>query len=94
VTVFVSTGPQQAEVPSVVGMMQADAEAAIRAAGLEPRVITQESTRGNAGRVIAQDQPPGSMVDLDSTVVIVVGEFTETSTTTGGRGGGTTSTTS
>jgi serine/threonine-protein kinase len=90
VTVVVSTGPEQATVPSVVGLSQADAERALSDAGLVSRVITAPSTKANNGKVISQDQPANSQVAKGSTVVITVGEFNETSSSTGG---GTTTTT-
>jgi eukaryotic-like serine/threonine-protein kinase len=84
VDVFVSTGPNQATVPSVVGLSRADAEAAITGAELTPRVITSPSTKGNDGKVIAQDPGQGSKVERGTTVVITVGEFDNTTTTTSG----------
>ncbi|MDQ1519813.1 MAG: eukaryotic-like serine/threonine-protein kinase, partial [Actinomycetota bacterium] len=84
INVFVSTGPQQIAVPSVVGLKQAEAEKAISDAGLTPRVITAPSTKGNNGKVILQSPTEGTQVDKNSIVVITVGEVDQTTTTTGG----------
>jgi eukaryotic-like serine/threonine-protein kinase len=82
VDVFVSTGPAQAIVPSVVGLSEKDATKAIEDNGLVARVITEPSTKSNNGKVIAQDPTDGTQVDQGTTVVITVGEFDSGSTTT------------
>ena len=71
VDLVVSLGPL--EVPDVVGMSQADAEAAIIAAGLTVGNVTEEySCTVPAGDVISQDPVAGTCVDPNSPVNIVV----------------------
>ena len=80
--------------PSVVGLAQADAEAGDPRTPASSRGRSRApSTKGNDGKVIAQDQPAQPQVDKGSTVVITVGEFTATTTTTTGGGSSTTTTT-
>jgi serine/threonine-protein kinase len=76
VRLIVSSGPETTPVPPVVGSSEADARAAIEAAGLVPSTVFGASTPGNVGRVIAQDPAAGTAVAPGSTVVITVGEAT------------------
>ncbi|WP_134324168.1 Stk1 family PASTA domain-containing Ser/Thr kinase [Cumulibacter soli] len=69
VTIFVSNG--MVEVPAVVGMAQADAEKALKDAGLQVSAQTQDSKEA-AGTVIAADQESGTKVDQSTTVTITV----------------------
>lgn len=73
VTVVWSDGPEK--VPSVVGMRQAQAEAAIREAGFRPRVLpyTGDTTEPK-GTVVEQD-PTNGTLDKDSTVLIFVSTY-------------------
>jgi eukaryotic-like serine/threonine-protein kinase len=80
VTIVVSTGPQQVAVPVVNGLTQAAAEAAVSAAGLVPVVSQQPSTPANAGLVIGSNPGQGTMVAAGSTVVLLVGTSSPTTT--------------
>lgn len=61
ITVGVSSGPQQVSVPSVDGLAQADAVAALLAAGLEAGEITEvDSSTVPKGRVIDSDPKGGT----------------------------------
>ncbi|GAB3791906.1 Stk1 family PASTA domain-containing Ser/Thr kinase [Nocardioides ungokensis] len=73
VTVSFSDGPEQ--VPNVVGMKQADAEKAIRAAGFQPDVVESSSTTEPKGTVIQQSPKPGQTAAQGSTVTILVSSF-------------------
>jgi len=73
VTVSWSDGPEQ--VPDVVGMKQADAEKAIRAAGFQPDVVESSSTTEPKGTVIQQSPKPGQTAAQGSTVTILVSSF-------------------
>jgi membrane peptidoglycan carboxypeptidase len=77
VTIHVSNGKAPtAVVPNVVGMTQADAEAAIKGAGFAVKVVEEavcEPTQD--GVVIAQDPGGGKKADEGSTVVITVGKL-------------------
>jgi serine/threonine-protein kinase len=76
VTITVSTGPEQVTVPSVVGMTQADAVAAIRALGLIESVQTLSgSLPADIGKVKVQDPlaVPKTKVNKGTTITIWVG---------------------
>jgi hypothetical protein len=75
VTLLIANAPttEPVNVPSVVGMPQADAEQTIRDAGLIPVVSTQGVPAEQVGRVISQD-PADGQAEPGSTVSLVVGE--------------------
>lgn len=83
VTIFVSTGNPQVEVPDVRGDTEEAATATLEAAGFSVGTLEAPSTPGNAGRVIGQDPAPGTMVDPGSRVVLTIG-VAPSSTTSGG----------
>jgi serine/threonine-protein kinase len=89
VTIFVSTGSPQVEVPDVRGDTEEAATATLEAAGFSVGTLEAPSTPGNAGRVIGQDPAPGTMVDPGSRVVLTIGVAPSTTTS-----GGATTTTS
>ena len=73
VNLVISLGQQMATVPGVVGMAQAEAEAAIAGANLTVGTITQEySDTVPAGDVISQDPVGGTSVVINSAVDLVV----------------------
>jgi serine/threonine-protein kinase len=75
VTIFVSSGPEQADVPNVIGMTQEEAVRAIRAAGFQERVQTEPVTsEADHNRVIDQDPDGGTKRDKGSVVTITVGK--------------------
>jgi len=78
VTITVSTGREQVDVPSVTGISIADANGILRRAGLDAlqrdRVVTDPA---QDGIVIEQRPPPGVEVEKGSSVIIVVGRFEE-----------------
>ncbi|MCX6525731.1 MAG: PASTA domain-containing protein, partial [Actinobacteria bacterium] len=84
IRIVVSTGPEQAKVPTVVGQSEADATTTIKFAGLSVRVVPQTVPAGdpNAGRVISQDPAGGKMEDKGSAVTITVGVAAAATTTT------------
>ena len=59
VTLVISTGPRQANVPDVVGATQSSATSQLEGAGFKVSVVTITSP-GNAGRVISQDPGAGA----------------------------------
>lgn len=81
VTIVVSRGEEMATVPNVIGKLRAEAVEAVRAAGLEPSVSEQDTeVPSQVGRVTDQFPPPGSEVELGSTVTVVVGRTAPGST--------------
>ena len=74
VTITVSTGRPQVDVPDVIGIKERSATSRLASAGLEP--VTQERTvtdPAQDGVVIEQRPAPGTQVDAGRQVVIVVG---------------------
>jgi beta-lactam-binding protein with PASTA domain/tRNA A-37 threonylcarbamoyl transferase component Bud32 len=83
VTINVSSGPETATVPNVVGDTQSDATDELTNAGFDVTVVQVPSTAQNAGRVITQNPTAGTSANKGSTVVITVGTGPSgTSTTT------------
>jgi serine/threonine-protein kinase len=78
VTITVSTGRPQVDVPDVIGTSERSALARLRSAGLEP--VTQERAVTDPvqdGVVIEQRPDPGTQVDEGRQVVVVIGVFEE-----------------
>jgi serine/threonine-protein kinase len=74
VDLVVSSGKPQVQVPSVVGLSQQDAEAAIRQANLVPQVVQEDisTCTQTPGFVCRQDPAQGTQVTEGSTVTIFV----------------------
>lgn len=73
VNLVISSGPQEASVPNVVGQTQAAAQTAITVAGLTVgTVVTAPSNTVPAGAVISQDPAGGTVVPLGTPVNLVV----------------------
>jgi eukaryotic-like serine/threonine-protein kinase len=64
--------PTQVSVPSVTGLTQAEAQAALIRAGLKPVITTATSQDTDKGDVAAQAPPAGTKVDPNSAVTITV----------------------
>lgn len=91
ITLLIAGGPtggtDLVDVPSVVGLSQAEAEAAIRNAGLVPTVSLRPGPAEQVGEVIEQ-QPSGQATD-GSTVTLVVGAESSGGELDGGAAGDT-----
>lgn len=74
VTIFVSTGTPQTEVPEVVGMSLEEARAALKAAKLKVGEVTTEDSDAEEGEVLDQFPPAGRELDVGSEVDLVVAE--------------------
>lgn len=72
VTLRVSGGPGQAEVPDVTGMSQAAAEQELTQAGFTTSVETEASSDVESGQVIETDPPAGEMARRGSQVTMTV----------------------
>ncbi|MGY1671569.1 Stk1 family PASTA domain-containing Ser/Thr kinase [Geodermatophilus sp. SYSU D00710] len=72
----------QVTVPALVGEQQADAEAALREAGLTVGEVTQQVTDDDAavGTVLDSDPDSGAQVPEDTTVALTVGVAPDTAT--------------
>jgi serine/threonine-protein kinase len=77
VQLFVSSGPEQVEVPDVTGLSRDSAEDLLVKAGLEVAVEEQESEEPEDD-VISQNPAAGSEVDRGTTVTITVSTGIET----------------
>jgi eukaryotic-like serine/threonine-protein kinase len=76
VTITVSTGRPQADVPDVVGMSERNARSALKAAGLKPVVQQRTVTDPDQDGVVVEQRPgPGTQLDRGRQVVIVIGAF-------------------
>jgi serine/threonine-protein kinase len=72
VTLVVSTGPEQAAVPSVVGQSEDDARATLQGAGFNVSVTREESADEDPGTVLRQSPAGGEQAEEGSTVALVV----------------------
>lgn len=72
VTVNVSQGTGTTTVPTLAGLSRDDAVAALTDAGLESRIVEEESTSVAAGTVIQQDPSAGVQVPVGTTVAVTV----------------------
>ncbi len=73
VTVYYSAGPRQ--VPSVVGMPQAKAEAALKSAGFNYDVVYDSQTPSQKGEVLKQSPQAYTSQPQGTTVVITVSSY-------------------
>jgi serine/threonine-protein kinase len=71
VSLVVSKGPEQVQVPDVVGDSESAAKNAIQGAGLLAEV-TQERSNQDPGNVLSQSPTNGTLVTLGSAVKIIV----------------------
>ena len=83
VTVYTSTGPPTSTVPDVTGQTQSQASATLAAANLQAQFTTTAVTDpAQNGKVQSQNPAPNSTVPQNSTVQVVIGQYTAPSTTT------------
>jgi serine/threonine-protein kinase len=73
VRLFVSTGPEQATMPDVVGLTRDAAETRLTREGLEVRVVREQSDKPE-DEVIAQSPDAGTKLDKDARVTITISE--------------------
>jgi eukaryotic-like serine/threonine-protein kinase len=76
IKLFVSAGPQNVQVPNVVGQTQGQATQTLQAAGFQV-FVSQQGTNNAAenGRVLAQNPGAGQQVPKGSGVTLTVGRF-------------------
>ncbi|WP_410871598.1 Stk1 family PASTA domain-containing Ser/Thr kinase [Nocardia sp. A7] len=79
VTVQISTGPTQVQLPRLIGMSQADAERQLNSLGLQldPNVARSPSSTADTDKVIVQEPSAGVRVDIDQPVVLTIGSGPE-----------------
>ena len=81
VTMRVGRGPDRVGVPSLVGQTADQAQAAVRAVGLVLTPVPQTrdvDDQNQVGRVLAQDPPPGTLLDPGQAIGLTVGRLRET----------------
>ena len=74
VTITVSTGKPQVDVPDVIGLNESSAKSRLKSAGLKP--VTQERTvtdPSQDGVVVEQRPGSGTQLDKGAEIVIVIG---------------------
>jgi eukaryotic-like serine/threonine-protein kinase len=74
VTLLLSAGPRQVEVPQVVGMTQEEAVAALDGDGFPHTLETAFSENVEQGRVISAAPEPGQRVDEGTEVALVISQ--------------------
>jgi beta-lactam-binding protein with PASTA domain len=76
VVVVVSSGPQQVNVPEVIGETQAEAKAALSAAGLKLGTVTHQTASASQtpGTVLSQSPTVGTALQTGATVSLVVAQ--------------------
>ncbi|WP_433757900.1 Stk1 family PASTA domain-containing Ser/Thr kinase [Nocardia sp. CA-135398] len=79
ITVQVSTGPAQVQIPRLDGMTQEQAEQQLNASGLrmDPNVQRKPSSAQETDKVIGTDPSAGSRVDVDRAIVVILGSGPE-----------------
>jgi serine/threonine-protein kinase len=72
VVLEVSTGPEQANVPDVVGATEEEARFTLAAAGFTVGEVTRQQDEADEGTVLRQDPPAEARVDAGTGVALVV----------------------
>ena len=85
IVVYISSGPQQVEVPDVEGRSEGEARVLLNTRGLQADVIYVDVPAGslNDGKVISQGVPMKTMVDPSTSIKLTVGKAVAATTTTG-----------
>jgi len=79
ISITVSQGPKQVEVPDILQMPEEEAVAALEAAGFLPKPLPDEpSSKTPAGSVMKQNPDGGALIDEGATVEYVVSRGVET----------------
>ena len=78
ITITVSTGPEQVEVPDVVGLGPSDAVSELKAAGLKADRRERPTIDQAEDGLVVEQAPASGELDKGSSVVIYVGVFNAT----------------
>jgi eukaryotic-like serine/threonine-protein kinase len=74
ITIYVSTGPEQREVPDVTGLSYADAEAKLKAAKFTKfKLVKQPSTAEQLDKVTGTNPPANQTSAINNVITIIVG---------------------
>jgi serine/threonine-protein kinase len=84
IVIYISSGPQQVEVPDVEGRTEGEARVLMNTRGLVPEVIYVDVPAGslNDGKVISQGVPFKTTVDPNTSIKLTVGKAVAEPTTT------------
>jgi serine/threonine-protein kinase len=84
IVIYISSGPQQVEVPDVEGRTEGEARVSLNTRGLAVEVIYVDVPAGslNDGKVISQGVPFKTMVDPNTSIKLTVGKAVAATTTT------------
>ncbi|OLT29486.1 serine/threonine protein kinase [Nocardiopsis sp. CNR-923] len=72
ITLYISSGPDQVDVPDLIGMNRVGAEAALQGSGLVGEFVEQETSNAAAGVVIAQSPQANQQVAPGGTVTVTI----------------------
>ena len=72
VRVFISSGPEQVEVPDLTGLSRDSAEERLRDVGLTPGTVSEQESEEPEGEVLSQDPAGGAQVDRGTAVNLTV----------------------
>ncbi|WP_304452518.1 Stk1 family PASTA domain-containing Ser/Thr kinase [Nocardiopsis sp. YSL2] len=72
ITLNISSGPEQVQIPDLLGMTREDAEAALSQEGLTASFQDQEDANAPAGTVISQAPAAGQSVNAGTTVTVTI----------------------
>jgi beta-lactam-binding protein with PASTA domain len=83
IVVYISSGPQQVEVPDVEGRSEGEARVLLNTRGLQAAVIYVDVPAGslNDGKVISQGVPMKTLVDPSTSIKLTVGKAIAATTT-------------
>jgi len=83
IVIYISSGPQQVEVPDVEGRTEGEARVSLNTRGLGVEVIYVDVPAGslNDGKVISQGVPFKTMVDPNTSIKLTVGKAVAATTT-------------
>jgi serine/threonine-protein kinase len=86
ITIFISSGPAQTQLPNVIGQTSGDAKRALREAGFKVQVTQQVECNDQSKDDIVQDQnPKTATAPRDSVVTITVAKFRPNDPSCGGQ---------
>lgn len=72
IALIISRGPEKIEMPALLGMSEADADASLRELGFQVERKSAYSEEQPEGRVCASDPAPGSLVENGSMVSLTI----------------------
>ncbi|MFI6579102.1 Stk1 family PASTA domain-containing Ser/Thr kinase [Nocardiopsis sp. NPDC050513] len=78
ITLYISSGPDQVEVPDLIGMNRVGAEAALQERGLVGEFVEQETADSPAGEVISQSPQANQPIAPGSTVTVTIAAAPQT----------------